>query len=133
MKKKYNFEINFSNQTVSIEVSPLIFPTPVILHAAYHFIDDAKVIVDEVNDKKIAAILIPNKKLEESELEELAYEFNIQLISSFVEGVESEKNVGIRETIMKAALLPQVLQAEKPLDPKLKREDSSSLPGHPKT
>ena len=103
MKEKYNFKIDSVNNTVLIEVSPAVFPKSVILHAAYHFIEDEKVII-EGGEEKITVTLIPEEKLKEDNLEELAYEFNIQLISSFVEGEESRKHAGIRDTMMRAAL-----------------------------
>jgi His-Xaa-Ser system protein HxsD len=117
MKEKYNFKIDSSNKTVSIAISPLIFPTPVILHAAYHFIEDRKVIVGGDNDI-ITVTLIPNKKVEFTDLEELAYEFNIQLISSFVEDEESRKHAGVREAMLKAALAPVPPRSFSPQPPK---------------
>jgi len=107
MKEKYNFKIDSINQNVSIEASSEIFTIPVILHAAYHFIDEAKVIVGKGKKDKVIITLIPEQKLKESDLDELAYELNVQLISSFVEEEESKKHVGVRDAIMKAALLPQ--------------------------
>jgi len=104
MKEKYNFKIDSSNQNVSIEVSSSIFPIPVILLATYYFIEDRKVIVEKGNNDKTIVTLIPNQKLDEVDLEKLAYEFNIQLISSFLEEEESRKHAGIRDTMMKAAL-----------------------------
>jgi len=65
---------------------------------------------------KVIVTLIPEHEFKESDLENLAYELNIQLISSFVEEEESRKHIGIRDTMMKAALLPQTqgpLQSEK--------------------
>jgi len=107
MKEKYNFKIDSSNKSISIEVSPVIFPIPAILYAAYHFIESGKVIVEKGNEERVVVTLIPNQELKEPELEKLAYEFNIQLISSFVEEEESKKHVGVRDTLMKAALFPQ--------------------------
>ena len=105
MKKKYNFKIDYSNQEVLIEVSTRIFPVSVILNAAYYFIDDFKVIAQDEKRGKISIVFIPEKD-SKRDLEELAYEFNIQLISSFVEDKESAKHAGVRETLLKAALLP---------------------------
>jgi len=114
MKEKYNFKIDSSNKTVSISVSSLIFPKPVILRAAYHFIEEGKVVV-EGDDKMITVTIIPDRAAE-PDLEELAYEFNIQLISSFVEDEESKKHVGARETMLRAALLsPQKPLSSKPV------------------
>ena len=116
MKDKYNFRVDFANQKVSIEVSTAIFPVPVILHTAYHFIDEAKVIVKKGKKDELIVTLIPEHEFKESDLENLAYEFNIQLISSFTEEEESVKHAGVRDTVMKAALLPQTqgpLQPEK--------------------
>ena len=60
-------------------------------------------------------------------MEELAYEFNIQLISSFVEEEESGKHAGVREAMMKAALLPQDqnLSQRKPLSEKSSQSEKS--------
>jgi len=104
---KHNFKIDFSNKTVSFNISSLLFPKAVILQAAYHFIEDGKVVV-EGDDKIITVTIIPDKAATKSDLEELAYEFNIQLISSFVEDEESKKHAQIRETMLKAAVSPQM-------------------------
>ena len=121
MEEKYNFRISPSDRSVSIRVSPEIFPIPVILHSAYHFIDEAEVIVepDKLKDKIVITLIFDK----ETDLENLAYEFNIQLISSFVEGEESKIHAGIRDTMMKAALLPGELKKQPglqdiPLEPK---------------
>jgi len=114
--KKYNFEIDPDNKTVSFDVSSLLFPKSVIFSAAYRFIEDGKVIIGG-NDKIIRVTIIPVKEATAPDLEELAYEFNIQLISSFVEDEESRKHAGIRETILKAAVLPQGFSSSPPLTP----------------
>jgi len=103
MEEKYNFRIDSFSRSISIRISLEIFPISVILHSAYHFIDESKVIVEPDKKNKIVVTLIPDKK---TDLENLAYEFNIQLISSFVEEEESKIHAGIRDTMMKAALLP---------------------------
>jgi His-Xaa-Ser system protein HxsD len=107
MADRKNFKIDVFQKNVVIEISPTIFSIPVILRAAYHFIDDARVIVNENKKNKIEVIFSPLKMTNKEELEELGYEFNIQLISSFLEEQESKNNSGIRDAIMKAALLPQ--------------------------
>jgi hypothetical protein len=124
MKKKYNFRINFSDGTVSINVSTLVFPKPIILHAAYHFIEAGKVIVEKAKNNQVAVTLIPDGEIEESDLEELGYEFNIQLISSFVENIESERHLGLREEMMRAALSPQFMSSGL----KARPQDMSSVP-----
>ena len=108
MKDKYNFKIGSPSREVSIRVSSEIFPIPVILHAAYYFIDEAKVIAEKGKKDEVIVTLIPEQEMKEPDLENLAYEFNIQLISSFVEEEESRKHVGVRDTMMKAALLPPI-------------------------
>lgn len=119
--EKYNFKIDSANKTVSVNVSPSVFKREVVLHATYHFIDDCKVIVDGEEDK-ITVTLIPNEKVEEADLEELAYEFNIQLVSSSVEEEESKKYAETRETMMKAALSPR------PFPPKTQGSKPSETP-----
>lgn len=107
MKEKHNFKIDLPNKSVLITVSPSIFPIPIILHAAYHFIDEAAVIVDGENEITVTFIL--DREVKESDLEDLACEFNTQLISSFVEDTESRKHAGARDAMLKAALnLPQI-------------------------
>lgn len=123
MKEKYNFKIDLNNSTISVEVSPSIFPPAVILHAAYHFIEEANVIVkegggsDEKN--KIIVTFIPKRdSIKESDLDELGYEFNIQLISSFVEEEESRKHAGVRDAMMRAAFSPpQIQRGPRPIPP----------------
>jgi len=104
---KNNFKVNISQKSVVLEISKDIFPIPVILRAAYHFIDDAKVIVKEGGKNKVKVVFYFPEETGKEDLEEIGYEFNLQLISSFLENEESIKNAGIRDTIMKAALLPQ--------------------------
>jgi His-Xaa-Ser system protein HxsD len=122
IKKEHNFKIDFSNRKISIEVSSEIFPIPVILRAAYHFIDEAKVIAEKGKKDKVIVTLIPEHEFKESDLENLAYEFNIQLISSFLEEEESRKHAGVRDAMMKAALLPQL--GNIPQQPKSERKQS---------
>ena len=111
MKEKYNFKIDSANQAVSIDIPSSIFPNQVVLRAVYHFIEEAKVIVDG-NNGVIVVTLIPNQKAEEATLEELAYEFNIQLVSAYVEGVESERHAKLRDDIMRAALAPGTMEEQ---------------------
>ena len=56
MIDKNNFKVNISQKSVVLEISKDIFPIPVILRAAYHFIDDAKVIVKEGGKNKIKVV-----------------------------------------------------------------------------
>lgn len=102
MIKKYNFKVDSSGSSVTIKVPLAIYPRPTILHAAYHFIDEDRVILSG-GRKNIAVTFIPEKKTGEAELAELAYEFNIQLISSFIESAESEKHAKVRDEMMRAA------------------------------
>ncbi len=105
MKEKYNFEVDLNSRSILIKISPSIFPSPVILRAAYHFIETANIIIGETNEGKATVTLILKKdKMTEAELEEIAYEFNIQLISSAVEEEESRKHAGARDMMMRAAL-----------------------------
>jgi len=105
MKEKYNFEIDANSQSILIRLSPSIFPSPAILRAAYHFIEMANIIIGETTEGKITVTLILKKdKITEAELEDMAYEFNIQLISSSVEEEESRKHAGARDMMMRAAL-----------------------------
>jgi len=105
MREKYNFKIESSDKTLLIEVPLSIFPPAVVLRTAYHFIEQANVIVGEAKENKIAVTLIFKKdSLSEPDLEELAYEFNLQLISCSVEEEESRKHASARDAMMRAAL-----------------------------
>lgn len=108
MKEKHNFKVDSANSAVLIDIPSPIFPTPVVLRAVYHFIDEARVIVGR-DKETIVVTLIPNQKADETALEEMAYEFNIQLVSSYVEEAESERHTKLRDDIMRAALLPRTM------------------------
>jgi His-Xaa-Ser system protein HxsD len=112
MEEKYNFKIDHQNQSVTLEVSSTIFPAPIVLLAAYCFIDGRKIIVDRANGDKLTVTFIPNKKSDEAELAALAYDFNVQLITSFAEEETSKKHAGIRDAMMKAALSPQWMPSD---------------------
>lgn len=101
--EKYNFKIDPVNKNVAVTVSTAVFPSQIVLHATYHFIEEGKVIV-EGDEKTITVILVPEKRNSESELEELAYEFNLQLVTSFVENTEGERYAKLREEMMRAAI-----------------------------
>lgn len=103
--EKYNFKINPKEKTVCLTVSRAIFPSQVVLHAAYHFIEEAKLVV-EGDEKTITVTFIPEKRNSLTELEELAYEFNLQLVTSFLENVEAERYAELREEMMRRAVFP---------------------------
>jgi len=115
MKEKYNFKIDAVRGVVTIDVPLTIYPKSIILQAAYRFIEEGKVVLGD-GDEIITVTLIPERKIGEAELEELAYEFNIQLISSFVENTESEKHSKTRDELMRAALFPSYPSTPKPSD-----------------
>lgn len=105
----HNFRVNLREGSVSIDVKPSISPIPVIMHAAYHFIDDVWVIVRGEPQTAITVTLIPTHKQaknQEHELEKLGYQFNVQLISSFLEDLEGRRYAGVRNAIVQAALNP---------------------------
>lgn len=107
--KLHNFRVNLKDGSVSIDVKSSISPIPVIMHAAYHFIDDAWVIIGGKPETAIRVTLIPTHKQaknHEHELEKLGYQFNVQLISSFLEDLEGRRYAGVRNAIVQAALNP---------------------------
>lgn len=108
--KKYNFEINLEQKQVMIKVASSIFPVQTILRAAYHFIEETDVIVDQQKDKVLVIFIKETEQPTKESLQELAYEFNVQLISSFLEEAESNKHVSLREELVKAALSPKEIQ-----------------------
>ena len=103
----HNFRVNLKEGSVSIDVKPSISPIPIVMHAAYHFIDDAWIVVGGEPQTAITVTLIPiNKEAKnpKRELEKLGYQFNVQLISSFLEDLEGRRYAGVRNAIVQAAL-----------------------------
>ena len=84
---------------------------PVIMSAAYHFIDDADVIIDGDPSKKVIVNLILNDS-DESNLERLGYEFNIELINSFLKDLQARRYMNVRNAMIQAALSPTRAQRQ---------------------
>lgn len=121
MKEKYNFQIEPTEKTVSVNLPKSIFPVSVILHTAYLYIEKADIIVDERGEKVTVTFILDKEQIKEADLEKFALEFNKQLICVFVEETESRKHVGARDAMLRAALMPQgprPPQTEKPGDRK---------------
>lgn len=105
MNGKYNFQIDPLGESVSIEIAPEVFSPAAILLASYYFIENKGVIVEKEEDGRTKVTIIPNEKTSEADLEKIAYEFNNRLISSSLEKGEELKYSGVRDAMMKAALL----------------------------
>ncbi len=103
----HNFRVNLKEGSVSIDVKPSISPIPIVMHAAYHFIDDAWIVVGGEPQTAITVTLSPintEAKTPKRALEKLGYQFNVQLISSFLEDLEGRRYAGVRNAIVQAAL-----------------------------
>lgn len=106
---KLNFTIE--NGTAEIKVDPRIFPKEVVLRSAYKFIDRAWISVEkDGNSEKILVKLLPREKKTEKEIEKLAFSFNMNLVTSYVEDMEAERYAESRNSMIKAAMLSQTNQ-----------------------
>lgn len=105
MADKYNFQVDSLVGRVIVDVSLDIFPASTILLASRYFIEKGGVVIEKGGENKAKVTIIPNQKLSEGELEKIANDFNNRLISTFSEERERWAHDGIRDTMMKAALL----------------------------
>jgi len=97
-----NVEINEKDKICLVYINPQIYSLDVIYSAAYVFIDKAYIIIDGNPKKEIKVIIKPK---ENYDLNQLGMEFNNELLNYAVYKKQSDKNRGIRETIMQRALI----------------------------
>lgn len=101
METLKNWEVDKENERVMVKVNPSIFPLEVIYSAAYMLIDKAYVIIDGDPEKEI---FIEFTKKEDCELENLALEFNNELVNYAVYVTQAARNQSLREAIIQRAL-----------------------------
>ncbi|MFH0832594.1 MAG: hypothetical protein V1900_02670 [Candidatus Aenigmatarchaeota archaeon] len=97
-----NLELHRKDKFVNVSVNPRLYPLEVIYSSAYIFIDRAFVMIDGDPKEEILVQLRPKN---DSDIEELGREFNNELLNYMVYLHRTVKNQGLRETIMRRALL----------------------------
>ena len=100
MAKVDNFELDEKNRLVLVSANPKIYPLPVIFSASYMMLDQAFVVVDGNPEVEIVVSLRPKKG---QSLEQLARDFNNQLLNYAVNACESKKTALLRDQIIKQA------------------------------
>lgn len=117
--------IEMRNDCAIFSVNPKIYSLDIIYSAAYIMIDKAFIILDGNPEKEIKIEI--RKKEETQKLSDLVREFNEELLNYSVYKVQSERNKGIRETILQRVLLtnnPQFFNNE-PKKKKLAETDNT--------
>jgi len=100
MPKVDNFEIDKENKLVLVSINPKIFPLPSIFSASYMMLDQAFIVIDGSPETEIVVSLRPKNSCG---LEQLARQFNDQLLNYTVNDYESRKTSALREEIVKQA------------------------------
>lgn len=102
-EKIKNFEIDKKENSVFLSINPKIYPLEVIYSAGYVLLDRTYVILDGNPEEEIIVQLKAKNKKEN--LEELALDFNNELISYAVYVVQAARTDEIRKAIVERALL----------------------------
>ena len=95
-----NFEVDKGRNIVLISVNPRVYPLNVIFSASYLIMNQAFAIIDGDPESEIVVSLRPRKG---QKLEELARNFNDQLLNYAVNNAESKKTEKLREELVKDA------------------------------
>jgi His-Xaa-Ser system protein HxsD len=103
MEKIKNFKIDKKENSVFLFINPKIYPLEVLYSAGYVLLDRAYVILD--GDPKKEIIVQLKAKSKNENLEELALDFNNELISYAVYVVQAARTDEIRKAIVERALL----------------------------
>lgn len=96
-----NIKIDKSGKYIEIVVNSKIFPISCIIRTLNDFIDRYYVAMDKSSSEKILVRLTPHEKID---LKKLGYEFNTQLVASFVEGSQSRMPEDIKNVTRQTAL-----------------------------
>lgn len=100
--KMPRIEVNEKEKYVIVRINPKIYPLDIVYSAAYIMLDEAYILLDGDPDKEIVAEIRPKKN---QELQQLAMNFNDELLNYAVYKTQSEKNREMREIILQRAIL----------------------------
>ena len=95
-----NFEIDIKKKLALVSVNPKIFPLQAVLSASYLMLDQAFVVIDGSPETEIVVSLRPRQK---QLPEQLARQFNDELLNYAVNNAETKKTEKLREEIIKQA------------------------------
>jgi His-Xaa-Ser system protein HxsD len=98
-------KIQAAKNLVSFQVDERIFPRPVVIGAAYMFIDRCYVQLVRAPNKFVEVSLKGKKKLTKQRLDLLVGEFENELLHQLVRVQVAEKTDSLREVIVGRALL----------------------------
>ncbi len=109
--KKHNFEINSDERSIIISVSASVFPVSIIIRTAYQYIDGYDVIMDTAPENRISVKLISlDHKIEAPQLERLGFDFNKELLNSFLKNLNAERYADLRNSLFRMAMTPMAQQ-----------------------
>lgn len=95
-----NFEIK--DGSIILSVNPKIYPLDVIFSAAYIFTDKNYIILDGHPEEEIIVEIKPKEKT--NSMQEIAMEFNNELINYGSYAVQSARNIHLRHIILQRVL-----------------------------
>jgi len=102
---------------VVLTVDEKFFPRPVVLQAAYHFIEHCYVRLSREKGKKIKVQLKGKRKLSRRRLDQLAGEFENEMLHQLIRQQVAQQTDKLREVLVGRALLsaePPAAEAEVP-------------------
>jgi len=105
-----NFKINKKEKNVTVKIDPKIYPLPIIYQAADVLIDRFYVFLDGNPEKEIIVTIKPKN---DEDLEEIAGEFNNELINYTAFLVRASTNRDLRELMLKRAFFSVTDEKEK--------------------
>jgi His-Xaa-Ser system protein HxsD len=109
--KNMSSNVEFDGDIALISVNPRIYPLDVVYYAAYSLLDRAYVLLDGDPKEEIIAEIKPKR---EQSIEQLATQFNEELLNYSVYKSQIEKNNAIRQVFIQRALLTNGFEIKKP-------------------
>ena len=95
-----NFELDEGKKLALVSINAKIYPLPVIYSACYSLMDKAFVVIDGSPETEIVVSLRPRN---DEKLEEIARQFNDELLNYAVNNEESKKTEKLRDELVKDA------------------------------
>ncbi|MDP2750737.1 MAG: His-Xaa-Ser system protein HxsD [Nanoarchaeota archaeon] len=101
-KTNKNIKVNYENDSLTIEINPLIYDLDVIYSACYVFLDRAYMLIDGDPKKKVYVEMTPK---ENQNMETIGGEFNNELLNYAHYKKMGQKNAELRKIILQRALI----------------------------
>ena len=106
-----SFNLNKKDSSIIIKVNPKIYPLHTIYSASYVFLDKCYIMLDG-DPKKEIMVELRLKENSNLELDILAKEFFNELLNYAFYEEQSRKNAPLRNTLLKAALIGNIIEEE---------------------